>query len=285
MTIPSKNPKTALQIVTLLSIMLLFTLLALIPMFLFNRPGVNQWRLLMAMTVIQNVGIFIIPAFVTARIFNNGKTMETLRLNTAPRCAHIGMMLLIYAASIPMMNAIIAWNEGMKLPEAMSGIEQWMRSREDAAALATEEMLNIKTAGQLIVAIFSVGILTGMGEELIFRGSLQRLMTERGINIHVAIWTTAILFSAIHLQFYGFVPRLLLGAYFGYLAIWSGCLWLPIMAHALNNSIAVAAYYNTELESMPWIGENPTVAATIVSTAVTCGLLFIYLRYMKTKEA
>ena len=222
MAMSQHNHKTGLQVVTLLSVMLLFTLLALIPMSLFSRPGVNQWRLLMVMTVIQNVGIFIIPAFITARIFNNGRTLKTLCLSSAPEWRHVGMLLLIYAASIPMMNAIVAWNEGMKLPEAMSGIEQWLRAHEDAAALATEQMMNITTVGQLVVAIIAVGILTGMGEELIFRGSLQRLMTERGVNIHVAIWVTAVIFSAVHMQFYGFVPRLLLGAYFGYLAVWSG---------------------------------------------------------------
>lgn len=284
MSTPYHNHKTVLQIVTLLSVMLLFTLLALIPLFLFNRPGVNQWRMLMAMTVIQNVGIFIIPAFITARIFNNGRTLKTLHLNVAPKWSHIGMMLLLYVASIPMMNVLVAWNEDMRLPEAMSGIERWLRMREDAAALATEQMLDISTVGQLIVAIFSVGILTGMGEELIFRGSLQRLMTERGVSIHLSIWVTAFIFSAIHLQFYGFVPRLLLGAYFGYLAIWSGSLWLPIMAHALNNSIAVAAYYDTELETLPWIGDSPDVVTAIVSLFLTAGLLYVYLKYMRVKR-
>ena len=88
-----------------------------------------------------------------------------------------------------------------------------------------------------------VGALTGIGEELTFRGIIQSLVTEKSNNHHIAIWVTAILFSAIHLQFFGFFPRMLLGAFFGYLLVWSGSIWLPIYAHFLNNSMAVVAAY------------------------------------------
>ncbi len=278
------NRSFSRQIVTLLAVMLLFTLLALIPMFLFNRPGVDQWRMLMALTVIQNIGIFIIPAFITARIFNNGRTLQVLQLSRSPRWGQLGMMLLIYFASIPMMETIVTWNEGMHLPDALAGVESWMREREDAAALATEQMMDFSTIGQLITIIFTVGILTGMGEELIFRGSIQRLMIERNINIHVAIWVSAFLFSAIHMQFFGFVPRMLLGAFFGYLAVWSGSMWLPILAHALNNSLAIIGMrYSADVEAMPWIGTPNTITA-IASMVVTIALLYCYLRWMRVKK-
>lgn len=268
------------QIIVLLAIILLFALLSLIPMFLFNRPGVDPWRMNIAMMVIQNVGIFIIPAFVTARIFNSGHTMQALMLNKLPGWSHLGMMLLIYIASMPMMNSIIEWNEGIRLPESMAGIEQWLRTQEDLALKATELLMSMTSVGQLIIVILTVGVLTGLGEELIFRGSIQRLMIENRINIHVAIWVSAFIFSAMHMQFYGFVPRMLLGAFFGYLVVCSGSLWLPILAHTLNNTVATVTYYQPALENMPWFG-IATPSTTIISTVATLILLLCYVRHMR----
>ena len=271
------------QVIVLLAIVLLFALLSLIPMYLFNRPGVDPWRMSIAMMVIQNVGIFIIPAFITARIFNNGRTVQTLMLDKFPGWSHLGMMLLIYIASIPIMNSIIEWNEGIRLPESMAGIEQWLRAQEDMALQATELMMDIDSVGQLIVVILTVGLLTGIGEELIFRGSIQRLMIENRVNVHAAIWISAFIFSALHMQFYGFVPRMLLGAFFGYLVVCSGSLWLPILAHALNNTMATVTYYQPSLETIPWLGAtNPGI--TIVSTIVTLLLVLYYVKYMRIKR-
>ena len=81
--------------------------------------------------------------------------------------------------------------------------------------------------------------MAGLSEEILFRGTLQQLFLSSGLNRHLAIWITSIIFSAIHMQFFGFVPRLLLGAYFGYLLWWSRSLWLPVIIHAFNNSIVV----------------------------------------------
>lgn len=271
------------QIIVLLAIVLLFALLSLIPMFLFNRPGVDPWRMSIAMMIIQDVGIFIIPAFITARIFNNGRTVQTLMLDKFPGWSHLGMMLLIYIASIPIMNSIIEWNEGIRLPESMAGIEQWLRAQEDMALQATELMMDIDSVGQLIVVILTVGLLTGIGEELIFRGSIQRLMIENRVNVHAAIWISAFIFSALHMQFYGFVPRMLLGAFFGYLVVCSGSLWLPILAHALNNTMATVTYYQPSLETIPWLGAT-TPGITIISTIVTLLLVLYYVKYMRIKR-
>lgn len=271
------------QIIVLLAIVLLFALLSLIPMYLFNRPGVDPWRMSIAMMVIQDVGIFIIPAFITARIFNNGRTVQTLMLDKFPRWSQLGMMLLIYIASIPMMNSIIEWNEGIRLPESMAGIEQWLRAQENMALQATELMMDIDSIGQLIVVILTIGLLTGIGEELIFRGSIQRLMIENRVNVHAAIWISAFIFSALHMQFYGFVPRMLLGAFFGYLVVCSGSLWLPILAHALNNTMATVTYYQPSLETIPWLGAT-TPGITIISTIVTLLLVLYYVKYMRIKR-
>ena len=120
-----------------------------------------------------------------------------------------------------------------------------MQNSEDQAGKITESFLAGNTLSSLANNIILIGILPAVGEELLFRGIVQQLFKKMYGNAHVAIWISAALFSALHLQFFGFLPRLVLGAMFGYMLEWSGTLWLPIIAHFLNNTIAVIAYYLT----------------------------------------
>lgn len=190
------------------------------------------------MAVIQDVLIFILPSIVTAVIITR-LPASFLCVNKGTSIRSIIMVILIMLVSMPVMNYIIAWNESIVLPESLSGIEQWMRNAEQNARESINVLLGGTTIMDLVISILIVGILTGFSEEILFRGMIQRLIqtASHRMNAHVAIWVTAFIFSAIHLQFFGFIPRLLLGAFFGYLMWWSGSLWLPIIAHAFNNSM------------------------------------------------
>ena len=141
------------------------------------------------------------------------------------------------------MNLLVMWNQSMHLPEALSGLEEWMRQQEDMAEETTRILLDAKSIGALLLLIFIVGFLTGVGEEFTFRGIIQNLIAGKRRNAHAAVWITAIIFSAVHLQFYGFIPRLAIGAYLGYLLVWSRSIWLPVFAHFVNNSLAVISSY------------------------------------------
>lgn len=273
--------KFSTQLFCLLALLILFYLLRMVAMVIFQTKGINQWRMMMALSGLQNLGMFIIPAVITAQIFNPGKAMKVMQIDRMPSIMQIVTVLLIYIASAPMLNSIVLWNESWQLPEWLS----WLRDMENTATTATEQMLALTSVGRLVTAVLLVGVLTGIGEEFLFRGSLQRLLLERKMNTHAAIWITAFIFSAVHLQPFGIVPRMLLGAYFGYLAVWSGSLWLPILAHALNNSVAVVAYYNKDIETMYWIGDEPTSTTVIISCIATVALLLLfYLRLRKGKN-
>jgi membrane protease YdiL (CAAX protease family) len=143
---------------------------------------------------------------------------------------------------------IIEWNQGMVLPESMKGIEKWMKDSEEATGELTKFLTTFKTPSQLIVAMVVVAVLAGISEELIFRGVLQNIALRASGNPHVAIWFAAFTFSFIHLQFYGFFPRMLLGALFGYLYYWTKNLWIPMFAHFVNNgfTLLMAYLYSTK---------------------------------------
>lgn len=234
---------------------------------------------MMIMLAIQGFVLFVASPLITARLITT-QPFKYLSLTTLPTLKQIVWVTIAMVVMTPALNLIVSWNEAMHLPEFMSGIEEWMRANEDSAMEATKKILSINTFGSLIATVFLVGALTGVGEELTFRGIIQKLISEKWSNPHIAIWVTAILFSAIHLQFFGFFPRMLLGAFFGYLLIWSRSIWLPIYAHFLNNSMAVVAAYmlniNLTTDEYEKVGtvDNGTIWMALVSLILFAGCVY-----------
>ena len=140
-------------------------------------------------------------------------------------------------------SVFIEWNINIKFPQFMEGFEQWARAKEDELQKVTEYLTNFTGLNELLVAMVVVAIIPAVGEELLFRGLIQTRLQRIAGNAHVAIWVSALLFSAFHLQFYGFVPRLLLGALFGYLFFWSGSLLIAMLAHFVNNGFSLLMIY------------------------------------------
>ena len=181
-------------------------------------------------SVLQDLILFILPAIATAML-STRLPATLLGLVERPRFITVIFAFATLIISIPAMNLLIQINQSLSLPESMSAIEHWMRASEANAADSINTILGGSDVGSLIISLLIVGILAGLSEELLFRGALQRLLMACRIGHHGAIWLAAFIFSAVHMQFFGFVPRLLLGAFFGYLFYWSGSLWLPVLAH------------------------------------------------------
>src|SRR5690606_9250818 len=122
------------------------------------------------------------------------------------------------------------WNESLSLPASLKGIEEWMRLQEDSMAELTERMVMVDKVPLLLLNIVVMAILPAVAEEFFFRCNLMHIIQRMARNHHISIWLTAIIFSAIHFQFYGFVPRMLFGAFFGYLFFLTQIIWLPVFA-------------------------------------------------------
>jgi hypothetical protein len=169
----------------------------------------------------------------------------------------------------------------------MSGIETWIREKEESLNKLTEAFLRMDGIADLLINLFVIGLLAAISEEIFFRGCMQNAFFGWTKNIHAAVWVTAILFSALHLQFLGFVPRLMLGVVLGYLYVWTHSLWAPILFHFLNNGMAVLFAYLVEKGSIPseaeTIGAGETPAYYILlSTLLSVGLM--YFVYKNRKE-
>ena len=171
--------------------------------------GSNPAAAIRITTVIQDLMTFIVPAVATA-VFVTRRPADLLCLTRSPRIVFFIGILAILVVSIPVQEAIIYWNHNITLPQSMSAFENAARTMENSAFQAMATLLSDTSVPALAVNILIIGILAGLSEELLFRGCFQRLLTTGGVNRHVAIWTVAICFSALHFQLFGFVPRILL---------------------------------------------------------------------------
>jgi membrane protease YdiL (CAAX protease family) len=208
-----------------------------------KAPVMNSLKLVQ---IFNALGLFIVPPILLAFLLT-WKVGPYLYLKYKAQLSSFLLTVLIMFAAIPLINWLGSVNSMMKLPECLSGLEQWMKNAEEAAAKVTKAFLNMNSLTELAINFFIVALLPAFGEELLFRGALLRILKGLTKNGHAAIWISAVLFSAMHLQFYGFLPRLLMGAFFGYLVLWSGSLWLPVVAHLTNNGAAVLlAYFNSK---------------------------------------
>ncbi|MCS4433710.1 CPBP family intramembrane glutamic endopeptidase [Aquiflexum gelatinilyticum] len=157
------------------------------------------------------------------------------------------LTLVIMVGSVLFNSLLIDWNAKIVLPEFLSELEQMMKSKEDELMALTKYLTDFENVGEFLMGILVIGVLAGIGEEFLFRGVLQPKLHLFTGNAHVAIWLSAFIFSAIHFQFYGFFPRMMLGAVFGYLYLYSGSLVYPIVGHILNNTFTVVLVYLNKL--------------------------------------
>ena len=271
------NASILVRVLVWLGIMGVLTMVAFgVWFFLPNRDGLVGMKWLQ---LLQSVATFLLPALAGAYLWSN-TPMQWLHLDSKPSWQEASAAVVIMLLAIPGINLLSAWNQQMVLPEWMSGIEQWMRMQEDAAAQLTEQFLQVDTVGGLLVNIGLMALLPAVGEELTFRGVVQGMFTR---NKHVAIWATAAIFSFVHMQFYGFLPRMLLGAMFGYMLWWTGSLWVPMLMHFVNNCAAVVvafwAYNYLEegsAEMLDTIGTEDTILLGVFSICIVLIMMVMY---------
>ncbi len=219
--------------------------------------------------VVQDVMAFALPA-VGVAVMVTRRPAEMLMLR-GPHMPSALWMVAALLAAIPAMNALVGWNASWPLSEGMTRL---IESQHRVIA----QMFGGSSAGSLVAALLIIGLMAPLTEELLFRGCLQRLFGTR-VNIHVAVWTAAAVFSLAHVDPSGFFPRLLLGACFGYAMVWSGSVWTSVGLHAVNNGLAVVSIWLSSRGEvagavMERIGQGSPalIAASVAVAALLVGL-------------
>ena len=242
-----------LALITLISV-LAVTLLSIIAGILIFRVPLNQWMQLLDMSdpanvpvlkflqITQSLSMFVVPPIIFGWFIVRNPWLY-LNINKSPDRKQVIVVLALAVLILPVLNLLSVLNQEIRLPEFFSGIEDWMKRTEAQASDLTEAFLTVNTFPGYLVNVLMVVLIPAFGEEFFFRGVLQKIFHRWFRNPHVAIIFVAIIFSAFHMQFYGFIPRFVLGVLFGYLFYWSGNIWYPVLAHGINNFLPVTLTY------------------------------------------
>ena len=277
----------AVKVIQWIGCILVCSMIAAGSMFFFEQPlsvTALKW-----VQFFQSTAMFLLPPLCVAYLWSQ-EPMKWLKVSEFQSFMFSGIAILLMLVALPAINLLSYWNQQMSLPAFLEPLEQWMKTSEESAKVLTEQFMHTTTFGGLIINLLLMAVLPAIGEELTFRGVLQRLLTPRITTSspyrqtpHIAIWCSALLFSAIHLQFYGFVPRMLMGALFGYMLVWTGSLWIPILMHFTNNAMAVLLYFVSlragwDMEKMDAIGTNDTLWLGVVSMVITIAGIYAFRR-------
>jgi len=246
----------------------------------------NAW---LAMIVSQGLGSlvgFVGTAWFYWRIVEK-KQWSELNFKPIPKPRVFLMIILIQVTFMGFNGWLQELNENFVFPESMKGLETVLKGMEEQLAKATKFFTTFTSFWQFILAFIVIAVIAGVGEELVFRGLLMRKLFLGIKNIHIAIWLAGFIFAVIHFQFYGILPRMMLGVLFGYLYYWTGNIWVPIIAHIFNNGLAIIIMYlynlkivKTDLESI----DHVPMPIVLFSLVATIGLMFLFKNYTQSQS-
>lgn len=230
----------------------------------------------------QSTGMFILPSLLAALLFTQGKNRigNYLKARTPLNPELIGYILIIAVLALPIASLIGKLNASVALPENLAQMEK-------SAQILTERFLISNSYTALFVNLIVIALIPAIGEEFLFRGTVQRIFTEWFKNEHFAILAASLLFSFIHFQFLGFIPRVLLGMLFGYIFVYTRNIWYSVLAHFLNNAVGVILYFiiagNPDTSFAEEIKGTTTdfTSAEAVIALISAALLYLLMKKIK----
>lgn len=215
----------------------------------------------------NSIGMFLIPALLLSWIAFPD-TRSYFGVNTKINPLKLLLVILLALSMLPISNMLAELNQSVSFPDSLSGLEDFLRRSEKEAEQLTHLFINASNMPVLFLNIFIIAVIPAIAEEFFFRGALQKLFAKLTKNTHTAIFITAFVFSIIHFQFFSFTPRFFLGIVFGYLMYYTGNIWVPVIAHFINNAAAIIVYYMITSNQLSPDAEHVGNSATLAWFAV-----------------
>jgi len=244
-----------------------------------NITDPRNVAILKMVQIIVSLFSFVLGSLLLARIFSEN-SQQYLSLDRRPALKFLLTGTVLVMITFPLINFLGELFHLIQFPDFLKGLENYLDEKSKANQELLESFLSDSNPKGLMINILMVGILPAIGEELFFRGIVQNIFSRMTRNHHWGIWISAALFSLIHMEFSGFIPRMVLGAMFGYMLVWTGSIWVPILAHFVNNLSGVIMYYfvNTGRMSKEAIdyGSTTDVWPYILLSAIASTILIWY---------
>lgn len=194
------------------------------------------------------------------------------------------LAIIIFFMGMPLLAYLVDWNKELTLPAGLKPLQDWMENSENMAKVLTETIIYNKDSASFVVTLLVVALIPGIGEELVFRGIVQNELKDILKSPTWAIWITGFLFSFIHFQFFGFFPRMFLGALFGYLYYWSGSIYVSMFVHFMNNALTLVLanmYKQKDISFNPDSSESIPFYSVIISLIAFSFFIYLYKRISK----
>lgn len=223
--------------------------------------------------IASQAGLFIMPPLIFAFLLHGHGFGRQLALSSVPAVFPVLMVIALTGLVLPLISWLTEINMKIELPPALA-------LAEVRAEIIINLLLKDHSISGFLLNILMIAIIPAAGEELFFRGVIQKYLTAGLKNVHLAVIITAILFSFFHFQFHGFLPRMLLGIIFGYLLVWTGNLWVPMIAHLVNNGAAVVVEFmaqrkliTTGYQDFGSEINTLTIVASVVTSIMICAVI------------
>lgn len=240
--------------------------------------GTLHTNLVKTMQIAMSVGAFLLPPLILGYLKNENMLAVT-GLLSAPRFGLLLLLIPIMVSAAPFIMAMLELNQQMKLPAALSWLEQYLRYNEQRQEEILKQLLHMQSHFDFALNLLMIALVPAVCEEFFFRGCLQPVLAAMYRNVHLAVIISAVIFSLIHFQFYGFLPRMILGIILGYLFAWSNNLWYSVAAHLLNNGAQVVLLYLYQLRKISFDmaqAEAPGMGYVILATILMFWSLSVF---------
>jgi len=199
-------------------------------------------NLLKLLQIGSSIGLFLLPALFFS-FMHNENPLRSLQVLVLPKITLLFLAVGVVIFAAPFIINMTELNQKMQLPSYLSSLEQYLKDTEMQSEQMLKRLLVMNSHFDFALNMLMLAIIPAVCEEIFFRGALQPLLTRLYGNVHIAVIMSAMIFSFIHFQFYGFLPRMILGMVLGYMFVWTNNLWYSIIAHLLNNGLQVLALF------------------------------------------
>ncbi len=251
----------------------------------FQQMDLTNKDVIAAVKVLQavsSVAMFLVPPLVFAYL-SDSKPLNYIGLKKPVPVVFFAIGVIMTLVAFPMVAWLSELNQHLHLPPSMQATEKVLRDAEVQNNNLLKTLLDMKSPADLVIMLLMLAVLPGVAEELFFRGVLQRLFIQITKRPWVGIIITAVIFSALHGQFLGFIPRVVLGIVLGALFWFSGSLWPGILAHFIYNGLQIVlVYYNPQ-----FVDKDPNFAVWLItgSTLAVVGLIWWMTRISQASYA
>ena len=237
-------------------------------------------RSLKFIQVLNTIGGFLLPAVLFSKACNKAPS-TFIGYATKPSLINILIGIGIMLVSTPLIANLIHWNEAYTFPPKLAELEHKLRDMQTSAEQISNAFVKADGIGALLLNMVIIALVPAVCEEFFFRGALMRFLMLCIKNKHVSVWVTALIFSMMHGEFFGLIPRMVLGVFLGYIAWYSGSIWPAVVAHFLNNGLAlISIYFKWNTSGIAFLDDSFVfpIYLVVVSTVITIGLIFFLKR-------